>query len=69
MFPPRECPSKREGGCLCFILENEPGDARARLVDSSSFLSVITCFSFPQGLNCTVKNSKSPVFVFLMLPR
>ena len=42
-----------------FIFECEPGDTEARLADLSSFSTVITCFSFPQGLNCTVKNSKS----------
>lgn len=51
-----------------FIPECEPRDTGARLADPSSFSAVITCFSFPQGLNCTVKNSKSPAFPLLKLP-
>lgn len=58
----------RRASCVNGIPENEPAESIwPWRVNSSPFPTVITTLFFPQGLNCTVKNSKSSLSDLLLV--
>lgn len=58
----------RRASCVNGIHENEPAESIwPWRVNSSPFPTVITTLFFPQGLNCTVKNSKSSLSDLLLV--
>ena len=67
MVPPGVAPKVR-GKARAFHFWVWARGHRSPAGRSDSFSAVITCFSFPQGLNCTVKNSKSRFSLFLSCP-